>query len=280
VSAASLAIIVVTFNAREDALACLASVHAHPPARAWEMVVVDNDSSDGTPEALTNRWPEVRVIRLPENVGFAAANNRGIRAARGQLVLLLNSDTLVSAGQLEALCVALETSPDSGAVGPSLIDGDGQQELSYGPMLSPTGELRQKLRGRILARGTTWLGRRLAREMRTRRFVDWVSGACLLVRREAAERVGLLDERYFMYCEDVDFCAALRAAGYRILYAPEVVVTHLRGRSRATAPAATNQRYRDSQLAFYRKHHPRWAPLLRWYLRIKGVAIDLEVDGR
>jgi GT2 family glycosyltransferase len=280
VSAASLAIIVVTLNAREDALACLASVHAHPPARAWEMVVVDNDSSDGTPEALTNRWPEVRVIRLPENVGFAAANNRGIRAARGQLVLLLNSDTLVSAGQLEALCVALETSPDSGAVGPSLIDGDGRQELSYGPMLSPTGELRQKLRGRILARGTTWLGRRLAREMRTRRFVDWVSGACLLVRREAAERVGLLDERYFMYCEDVDFCAALRAAGYRILYAPEVVVTHLRGRSRATAPAATNQRYRDSQLAFYRKHHPRWAPLLRWYLRIKGVAIDLEVDGR
>jgi GT2 family glycosyltransferase len=101
--------------------------------------------------------------------------------------------------------------------------------------------------------------------------VDWVSGACLLVRRAAAEQVGLLDERYFMYCEDVDFCAALRAAGHRILYAPEVVVTHLRGRSRATAPAATTRRYRDSQLAFYRKHHPRWARLLRWYLAARDI---------
>ena len=110
--------------------------------------------------------------------------------------------------------------------------------------------------------------------MRRRQFVDWVSGACLLVRRSAAEQVGLLDERYFMYCEDVDFCAALRASGHRILYTPDVVVTHLRGRSRASAPVVTSRRYRDSQVAFYRKHHPRWAPLLRWYLRLKGEGRD------
>lgn len=269
---APLSIIVVTFNAQADVLACVASVHAHPPARTWELVVVDNQSTDGTADAVAARWPEVSLIRLPENVGFAAANNIGIRASTGPLILLLNSDTLVAAGQIEALCTALELEPGAAAAGPRLVDGQGRQELSFGPMISPLGEARQKLRTRLLASGPGALRRRIADDMARRQFVDWVSGACLLVRRSAAEQVGLLDARYFMYCEDVDFCAALRAAGHRILYVPEVVVTHLRGRSRASAPVATNRRYRDSQLAFYRKHHPRWAPLLRWYLMLKGEA--------
>jgi GT2 family glycosyltransferase len=94
---------------------------------------------------------------------------------------------------------------------------------------------------------------------------DWVSGACLLVRREDAEAVGLLDERYTMYTEDVDFCAALRARGRRVLFTPAVEIVHLRGRSAATAPAATRAAYRRSHVAFYQKHHPAWAPLLRLY---------------
>jgi N-acetylglucosaminyl-diphospho-decaprenol L-rhamnosyltransferase len=264
-------IVIVTFNAREDALACLASVHAHPPARPWEAIVVDNRSGDGTADALAARWPDLPLRRLPENVGFAAANNIGIRATTQPYVLLLNSDTLVGAGQVEGLCAALDGEPAAAAAGPCLVDGTGQQELSYGPMISPLNEARQKVRGRLLSAGPTAVRARIAADMQRRQFVDWVSGACLLVRREAAEAVGLLDERYFMYCEDVDFCAALRAAGHRILYAPEVVVTHLRGRSRASAPAATTRRYRDSQLAFYRKHHPRWAWLLRWYLAARDV---------
>jgi N-acetylglucosaminyl-diphospho-decaprenol L-rhamnosyltransferase len=92
------------------------------------------------------------------------------------------------------------------------------------------------------------------------------------VRREAAEAVGLLDERYFVYAEDVDFCAAIRARGGRVLFTPVAEVVHLRGRSAASAPAATARAYRRSQLAFYRKHHPRWAPLLRLYLRLRGQA--------
>jgi GT2 family glycosyltransferase len=266
-----LSIVIVTFNARRDTLACLASVHAHPPARRWDLVVVDNRSADGTADAVAERWPDVRLIRLPENVGFARGNNIGIKATAGRLVLLLNSDTLVAEGQLETLCAALDGTPDTGAAGPGLIDDAGRQELSFGPMISPLGEVRQKLRGSILARGPDILRRRIARDMRQRRFVDWVSGACLLVRRDAAEQVGLLDERFFMYCEDVDFCAALRAAGYRILYVPQVEVTHLRGRSRATVPVETARRYRDSQLAFYRKHHPWWAPWLHWYLTLTGA---------
>ncbi len=268
----SLTVVVVTFNARADALACLSSLHTHPPARPWDVVVVDNDSADGTADAIAATWPDVRLVRLETNVGFAAANNVGIRATAGDLVLLLNSDTLVGAGQIEALCAALEGEPAAAAAGPRLVDGQGRQELSYGRMLSPMNEARQKARAWLLAAGPDIARRRIAADMRRRQFVDWVSGACLLVRRTPAEQVGLLDERFFMYCEDVDFCAALREAGHRILYAPDVVVTHLRGRSRAAAPAATTRRYRDSQLAFYRKHHPRWVPILRWYLAVTGTS--------
>ena len=104
--------------------------------------------------------------------------------------------------------------------------------------------------------------------------MDWVSGAVLLVYRADAEAAGLLDERYFLYTEDVDFCAAIRARGRRVLFTPEATVTHLRGRSRATVPGGMNAAYRRSHLAFYEKHHPYWAPVLRMYLRLKGQAPD------
>ena len=141
------------------------------------------------------------------------------------------------------------------------MDGEGRAELSFGPMIGPLNELRQQWR----ARGDV--------DLRTRRrqHPDWVSAACLLVRRGDAEAVGLLDERYFMYTEDVDFCAAVRARGRQVLFTPDVQVVHLRGRSAASAPAATARGYRRSQLAFYAKHHPRWVPLLRLYLRMRGA---------
>jgi GT2 family glycosyltransferase len=99
---------------------------------------------------------------------------------------------------------------------------------------------------------------------------DWVSGACLLARRADANAAGLLDERYFMYLEDADFCAAVRALGRKVLFTPAATVTHLRGRSRRTAPRTVEAGYRRSQLAFYRKHHPFWAPILWVYLLVRG----------
>jgi len=109
---------------------------------------------------------------------------------------------------------------------------------------------------------------------RKRREVDWVSGACLLVRRADADAVGMLDERFFMYAEDVDFCASIRARGRRVLFCPAAEIVHLRGRSRATASAATERAYRRSQLAFYEKHHPGWVSWLRWYLKVRGRLPD------
>jgi GT2 family glycosyltransferase len=108
------------------------------------------------------------------------------------------------------------------------------------------------------------------RATRREHLVDWVSGACLLVRRTDAEAAGLLDERFFLYTEDVDFCAAVRARGRGVLFTPAAEVVHLGGRSRATIAADANRAYRRSHLAFYEKHHPRWAAILRAYLRVKG----------
>jgi N-acetylglucosaminyl-diphospho-decaprenol L-rhamnosyltransferase len=264
-----LAIVIVNFNARAHLEACLASLVSFPPATSHAIVVVDNASSDGSAAAVRARFPEVLVHAQTENRGFAAANNAGVRSTASELVLLLNSDTIVPPGALDALVLRLDANPGAAVAGPRLVGADGQPELSFGPMISPLGELRQKAVLALQRRGfdpvTSWIRRVTDRE----HDVDWVSGACLLVRRAAAETVGLLDERYFLYTEDVDFCAAIRARGHRVLFTPAAEVVHLRGRSRATAPAASNAAYRRSQVAFYEKHHPVWAPVLRLYLRLK-----------
>ncbi len=256
----TLSIIIVSFNARADLERCLESLHAAPPAVPHEILVVDNGSTDGSID-VARRRPDVRLIEVGSNVGFARASNVGIRASRGANLLLLNSDTVVPAAAIDGLLAALDRDRDVAVVGPRLVDGSGRAELSFGRMIGPLNELRQKR-----------LARSRAVEDRTsrRQYPDWVSGACLLVRRADAEAVGLLDERYFMYTEDVDFCAAIRARGRRVLFTPEVEVVHLRGRSAASAPAAARDASRRSRLAFYEKHRPGWAPLLKLYLRLRG----------
>ncbi len=270
----TLSIIIVRYNAREDLERCLASLHDAPPAMAHDITVVDNASTEGGLDEVRSRWPRVQVVALDRNRGFAAGTNAGIRATRGELLLLLNSDTVAPRGALDTLVARLHANPTAAAAGPRLVDAAGRAELSFGPMISPWGELRQRATGALYAAGIPLVAAAVERATRREQTVDWVSGACLLVSRADAESVGLLDERFFLYTEDVDFCAALRARGRRILFAPAAQVIHLRGRSRASAPAVMNAAYRRSQLAFYEKHHPFWAPLLRIYLRLKGSLPD------
>ena len=273
-----LSIVIVTYHSAGQIDACLTSLADHPPSVDHETLIVDNASPDGTAAAVRQRWPGVRVIDAGANVGFAGANNIGIRQTSGELVLLLNPDTVVRAGALDTLIASLDARPDTACVGPRLVDASGRVELSFGAMISPFAELRQKL----LVTGTDCdvplLGWYVDRLTRRAREVDWVSGACLLVRRADAETAGLFDERYFMYTEDVDFCAALRARGRKVLFAPDAQVVHLRGRSVASMPRATEAAYRRSQLAFYAKHHPRWVPLLRAYLKVRHRLPDMQID--
>jgi GT2 family glycosyltransferase len=253
-----LSIVIVSYNARGDLERCLDSLLADTQIEP-EIVVVDNASTDDSASAARARG--VRVIENAENLGFARANNIGIRASTGADLLLLNSDTVVPAGAMGRLLAELDRDSEVAIVGPRLVNPEGRPELSLGRMLGPWNEFRQKR----LAKGD------VDRLTSQRAYPDWVSGACLLVRRVDAEAAGLFDERYFMYAEDVDFCAAIRARGRRVLFTPDVEIIHTRGRSRAAAPEATSAAYRRSQIAFYEKHHPAWAPVLRMYLRLRGA---------
>jgi GT2 family glycosyltransferase len=271
-----LSIVIVTYNSSGHIEGCLHSLIDHAPRIDHEIIVVDNASTDGTPAMVRSRWTGVRVIDAGGNVGFAAANNMGIRHSTGELILLLNPDTQVPAGAIDVLVAALDARTDAAVAGPRLVDGRGRAELSFGRMMSPLAELRQKR----LIRGGERGGAAAARiESMTRlaRDVDWVSGACLLVRRSDADAVGLMDERYFMYAEDVDFCAAVRARGRKVLFVPSAELVHLRGQSRATASRQTEIAYRRSQIAFYEKHHPAWAPVLRLYLKLRRRLPDTPI---
>jgi GT2 family glycosyltransferase len=274
-----LAVVVVTHNSRAEVDALLRSLTAPAPAVDAEIVIVDNASTDGTPGHLRERWPAMRLIETGANLGFARASNAGIRASRGDLVLCLNPDTIVPAGGIDALVALLDERPDVAVIGPRLVDERGRAELSWGRMPTPWTELRQKLLVRGAARGLPLLSSLVERLTRGRREVDWVSGACLLIRRTDLETAGLFDERYFMYVEDVDLCVTVRRAGRVVLFAPEVEVVHFRGRSVNPSPVAAHALLDRSRVLFYDKHRSRWARLLRRYLKVRGRQPDTPGQG-
>jgi N-acetylglucosaminyl-diphospho-decaprenol L-rhamnosyltransferase len=262
-----LTIVIVSFNARDDLARTLESLVAHPPSTSHEIVVVDNASADGAPAMVAARFAQVRLIQPGRNLGFAAANNLGIRATRSELVLLLNPDTIVAEGAIDRLVARLDRSRDIAIVGPRIVDERGRTEMSFGGPLGPLQDAVHAVLARLDARGSAFARHVIERAARRERRVGWVTGACLLVRRDLAEAAGLLDERYFLYMEDVDFCDTVRAHGGQVVFTPSAEVVHVRGRSGAGAPAATDEHWQRSHLAYYRKHLPRWAPLLERYLR-------------
>jgi len=266
-------VIIVSCNTRAPLGACLQSLRDACSETVRQVIVVDNASGDGSASMVRERFPEVDLVALDRNVGFGAANNVGFGRATAPLVLLLNPDTVVPAGAIESLAARREAT-GAVAAGPRLTDGTGRPEVSFGPMLSPLAEARQWLWQR-LARSpsglATWL---TARHVAAERFVDWVTAACCLLDRQAAVGAGLFDERYFLYEEDVDLCAALRARGGRILYTPAVEVVHARGQASAGAgPGVARRHYDRSHQLFYEKHRPGWARLLAVWQRLAGRAI-------
>lgn len=263
-------VIIVSYNTRADLEACLASLFVAPPACLAGVTVVDNASSDGSTDMVKSRWPTVEVIALPTNVGFGAANNVALRRCREPFALLLNSDTIVRPGAIDRLRFRLT---DRGAVaaGPKLVDAQGRQEVSFGSMLTPLNELVQRRRVRAASRPGPPASARLRKYLADERFVDWITAACMLLDVRAAAAAGFFDERFFMYEEDVDLCATLRAAGGKILFTPAAEVIHLRGRSSASrSGSAATSHYDRSHVAFYEKHAPGWAVWLKLWLRLRG----------
>ena len=267
-SAVQVDVVVVSFNRREVLSKCCKSVA--DLGGCAHLVVVDNGSVDGSSAMIREQFPNASLICNDSNLGFGRAVNLGAAAGSAPLLLLLNSDAELLPGAYAALVAALRADPKAAGVGPHISDDHGHTELSVGRTLSLSNEAWFKLLGSAHEAGIPVLHglveRRYARAGRT----PSLSAACLLLRRDAFTQVGGLDERFFLYAEDVDLCRRLGQAGWYLRYAPEARVRHRRGASASVQPLLTERWYRASQIDFYDKHRSRAALIcLRAYLRLR-----------
>jgi GT2 family glycosyltransferase len=251
-----LSIIIVNTNEWHVLHPCLASVFRETEGVTFEVIVVDNASTDGSVEHLQQAFPSVRIVRNPRNRGFAASNNAGIRAAQGACVLLLNPDTVVHDRAITRVMDHLAQTSGAGIAGCllRLQDGSVQQSLRSFPSLWDVFVEASFLY--LVFPRTHLFGRYYMTDFdyRTPRQVDWLCGAFFLIRREVIDRIGVLDEQFFMYTEEVDYCLRARNAGFATWFFPDAEVTHLWG-----GMNAVNKRVlvwtHGSQMLYLDKHH-------------------------
>ena len=257
--------VVVSWNTRDLLEQCLHSIAAHA-GDSVEIVVVDNGSADGTSDMIRAHWPDVRLIANRENLGYTHANNQAIRISRGRYVLLLNADAMLRPGCLAALVARLEDDPKAAIAGPRLVYPDGRwQRWTAGRAPGLVSALNYFLFLDRLAPERLG-GMYLGRDVRVARRVDWLSSACMLVRRSTLERIGLLDERYFVYMDDVDLCQRARDAGYAVWYCPEAEAVHVMGESTRRATGSVSPEALRSFNRYFASRHGR-----RTALVVRGV---------
>jgi N-acetylglucosaminyl-diphospho-decaprenol L-rhamnosyltransferase len=250
----------VSYNTRDYLRRSLASIRAGKGDLATEIFVVDNNSQDGSAEMVASEWADVCLLRNHDNVGFARANNQAIRRTGGQYVLLLNTDTEVIGDALTKLVAFLDTHPDVAVVTSRLVYPDMTDQGVARTFPAPMNVLfgRHSLLTRLFPNNRFSKRYLVSRHHDTDSpfEVDWVSGACLMVRRDVLDRVGLLDEDFFMYWEDADLCHRIKRAGGRVFCVPEAVVVHHEGKSSGgQRTARLIVEFNKSVYRYYRKNH-------------------------
>ncbi len=251
-----ISVIIVSWNARELLKGCLDSIRISGGSLVQEVIVVDNASTDGSPDMVAEQFSEVTLIRSKENLGFARANNLGLQPASGSWLALVNSDVVVHPGCFEQLINYLEAHDDVGLVGPMITGGDGQLQPSCRrlPTIWSTA-CRSLALDKVLSRWP-FLS---SQELRCRSHVQPVevevlSGCFWVARREAVAQVGGLDERFFFYAEDIDWCKRFGDAGWKVVFVPKAAATHFGGGSSAKAPLRYSIELLRANLAYWRKH--------------------------
>lgn len=257
--APDIAAVLVNFNAGPELRAALQSIADECGSRPWEAVVVDNASTDGSQRAAAEFGARVRLIENTVNVGFGCAVNQGLAATTAPLVLIMNPDCQLAPGALTTLEAELLSSVTCGVVGPRILDPDGsEQGNARGDPDMLTGlfgrtSLLRRLLPRLAVSQRNIVARAVARDD-TALTVDWLSGACMLARREALAAVRGFDERYFLYWEDADLCRRLRAHGYAVRYAPMATAVHRVGHSSRTARRSSIRAFHESAYLYYATH--------------------------
>lgn len=275
-----LSIIIVSWNVRDLLRQCLTSIDNERGELNLEVIVVDSASVDGTPDMVTADFPWVVLLAQGQNVGFPRGNNIGLKHARGRLLFLLNPDTIVKGDALMQMVDYMQNNADVGVLGPRLRYPDGAIQSS-------------KRRFPTVVTGffeSTWLEpwapkavieRYQAQDLADDRVadVDWVMGAALMVRRAVVEQVGPMDEEYFMYSEELDWCRRIKDAGWRVVYYPRAEIVHYEGKSSEQAVTERHINFQRAKLRYFRKYHG-WlvCSMLRAYLLL-SYAVQLLLES-
>lgn len=254
-----LSIIVVNYNTQELLAQCLESIYRKMSHLNYEILVVDNASSDGSADMVKQRFPEVKLIENHKNLGFATANNQALRQAEGKHILLLNSDTIALPSTVEMMRDFISHNPMVGAVGCKILNPDFTVEATARRFPRPLNALfgRKSVLTKLFPKNR-FSGAYLACLNVNSEIpfeVDWVSAACMMVKREIIEEVGLLDEDFFMYWEDADWCYRIKAAGWKIYYVPGAQIIHLEGASSNGKDNKLIIEFHKSVFLYYRKHY-------------------------
>ena len=289
-------VLIVSYNTRDLLKECVQSVFRESGSLRVQVIVVDNVSTDGSPQMVEQEFPDVLLIRSDVNLGFGPANNLGFRSASGRYLVLLNSDAFLTEGSLQRSVAHMDANPGAGLGGGRLIGRDGSLQPSarmfptvVGDLLVLSGLAARFPRSRFFGRvDRTWASPMEAAE------IDWVPGAYSIIRVEALESVGFFDPRFFLYYEEVDLCKRIKNAGYSIWYWPDIMVVHIGGESSRqiqslqlsrTGAQLTLWRMR-SMLLYYRKHHGLfvWLTMMvetAWYwLRLQRRRWSRNPDRR
>ena len=280
-----LSTIIVNYQSRDALRDCLTALPEAAPGLETEIVVVDNASGDGTPEMLAREFPAARLIANRENVGYARAVNQGLRATSAPLVLLMNPDCELRPAAARRLAEFLSTHPRAAIAAPRILNPDGSLEYSARAFPDQLTFLfnRYSLLTRLFP-ANPWSRRYLMSDWdhASVREVDWVSGACMMVSRAAIDAAGGMDEAYFMFNEDVDWCRRMQLGGWSVTYVPDAVCVHHIGASRRrTAARVILERHRG-MIHYFHKYHPIPPPLswladglitLRAWLMVAGNAL-------
>ncbi len=279
ISAPDLSVVILNWNARPYLVACLRSILGQKWRHATEIIVVDNASMlDNSVEVVKRDFPSVKLIENSHNLGFAAGNNVGWKAARGEFVLFLNPDTVVEEGALDTLLDWMKSHPEVGAIGPRMTYPNGQLQHSSRAFPSfGAGLFRNSFLGRLWPQNPWSRGYLMSdADQTTARAVDWLSGSALLARRAALESIatpnGPWDEDFFMYCEDIDLCYRLMLRKWPRFYVPSATIQHHIGKSSDLAQGTSIRRHHSAMWLFYRKHYAKGIGVLLAPFAAAGIA--------
>jgi GT2 family glycosyltransferase len=252
-----LAIVIVSYNCQQFLTNCLQSIVASEAASSYSIIVVDNNSSDDTASMVQTQFPNVRFVANAQNVGFAGANNQAMSLVQSRYTMLLNPDTIVRSGAIDLLVRFLDTHENVWAAGPALFNNDGSPQRTGVRFPTNWNLLVEALFLDRFFPHSKLFGahRELYKEFSQPREVDFVQGSCLVVRQSAIERVGLLDEQFFMYFEETDWCFRIKQAGGSVMYVPQAEIVHFGGGEKAHYDEQRVLHFHSSLFRFYAKHH-------------------------